>query len=180
MIDETGAHLEPPLRQTWAPQGETPVVKAWRRPEKISAVAALTISPRRGRLGLYWEVQRDAYRTGDFVRFVRALRRQLGAKLLVVWDNLRGHHAAQRRCRGRGVVFEYLPPYAPDLCAVEPVWGHTKGNALANWAPEDTDELENAVHDHLADLNHTPPLLRSFFAAAGLQLMRPLKDKGRG
>ncbi len=180
MIDETGAHLEPPLRQTWAPQGQTPVVKAWRRPEKISAIGALTVSPRRGKLGLYWDVQRDAYRVDDFVRFVRDLRRQLGTKLLVVWDNLRGHHAAEKRFRGQGVVFRHLPPYAPDLDPVEPVWGHTKGNALANWAPEDTDELEDAVHNHLADLNHAPQLLKGFFAAAGLRLMKPLRSKGSG
>jgi len=99
---------------------------------------------------------------------------------LVVWDNLRGHHSAERHFLSQGVVFDYLPPDALDLCPVEPVWGHTKGNALANWAPGDTDELENTVHDHLAGLNHTPPLLRSFFAVAGLQLRKPLKNKGRG
>jgi transposase len=128
---------------------------------------------------LYWEVQRNAYRTADLVRFVRDLRRQLGTKLLIVWDNLRGHHAAAKRFRGKGVLFRYLPPYAPDLCPVEAVWGHTKGTALANWAPEDTDELEDAVHDHLADLNHSPTLLQSFFAAAGLRLQKPLRNKGR-
>ena len=55
LIDESGFLLSPLVRRTLAPRGQTPVLKTWGgHRERVSATAALTISPRRRRLGLYF------------------------------------------------------------------------------------------------------------------------------
>jgi hypothetical protein len=48
LIDESGFLLSPLVRRTLAPRGQTPVLKTWGgHRERVSAIAALTISPRR-------------------------------------------------------------------------------------------------------------------------------------
>jgi hypothetical protein len=59
--------LTPTVRRTYAPRGETPILKSWDRHDRISAIGALTVSPKRQRLGL-------------FVTLLGACRRKLIAK----------------------------------------------------------------------------------------------------
>jgi hypothetical protein len=56
LIDESGFLMSPLVRRTLASCGKTPLLKtkASHR-EKVSVTAALTISPKRHRLGLYWK-----------------------------------------------------------------------------------------------------------------------------
>src|SRR3954452_13460179 len=54
LIDESGLLMAPLVRRTWAPRGQTPELmqKSGTR-EKVSIAAAVWLSPRRDRLGLY-------------------------------------------------------------------------------------------------------------------------------
>lgn len=146
------------------------MVRHWQRGEKRSLLSALTLSPKGKRLQLFWDLQTPAYRQKDFVRLVRQLRRRLRNKLLIIWDRLPGHRAAAKVLEGPGVRIEFLPAYAPELNPVEWVWSQAKYAEMANWVPEDTDELEERYHDTLADFNQQQSLLRSFFAVAKLTL----------
>jgi hypothetical protein len=42
------------VRKTWAPVGDTPIFKHSYSRERISAISAVTVSPSRKRLGLYF------------------------------------------------------------------------------------------------------------------------------
>jgi hypothetical protein len=56
--------LQPTVRRTWAPRGETPISHAWDRHDRLSVLSALTVSPgargrrrrRRRRVGLLFDV----------------------------------------------------------------------------------------------------------------------------
>src|SRR5262249_23699555 len=109
----------PLVRRTWARRGQPPVLKEWRRGEKLSAISALTLSPVRQRLGLIWGLQRDNYNGRAIARFLRQVRQHVGRSLLVVWDRLQAHYSAAQRIRGQGIKFAYLPGYAPELNPVE-------------------------------------------------------------
>jgi transposase len=146
------------------------VVRHWQRGERRSLLSALAVSPKGKRLQLFWDLQTPAYRKKDFVRLVRQLRRRLGNKLLLIWDSLPGHRAAAKVLEGPGLHVEFLPGYAPELNPVEWVWSQAKYAEMANWVPEDTDELEERYHDTLAGFNQEQALLRSFFAGAKLPL----------
>lgn len=54
-----------------------------------------------------------------------------------------------------------LPPYAPELNPVEPLWGHLKMNALANLAAPDLPELTRLSRYQSRMLQKKPDLLRS-------------------
>ena len=64
-------------------------------------------------------------------------------------------------------------PYAAmtvDLNPDELVWGHTKYGRLANFAPEDTDELRAALVEELGRLHRRPKLLASFIRHAAVPI----------
>lgn len=173
LADESGYLLQPLARRTWAPRGCTPTHDCWDRRDRASAISALSVSPRRKRLGLYFDLLDHNVLTADFERFVAGLRRRFPHGIILVLDRWSVHRAAARNLReqfGRWLHVEWLPPYAPELNPVEPVWSHSKYADLANLLPDDIDALAGGVIDSLADIATTPRLLRSFFQHAGLGL----------
>lgn len=53
-LDESGFQLTPSVRRTLAPRGRTPVLEAWARRDRISAVGCVTLSPLPARPGLHF------------------------------------------------------------------------------------------------------------------------------
>lgn len=164
--------LQPLVRRTWAPVGVTPVHVASARHDRLSVIAALTVSPRRARVGMYFHAQGDNFKGPDIESFVRKVRHALGRDVLVVWDRLNGHRTAERLMAdlGDGAVFEYLPAYAPELNPVEQVWAHSKHGELANVVYEDAVDLLDVVFDSLYRKQSEHELLRNFFKHSGLPL----------
>jgi transposase len=164
--------LQPVVRRTWAPRGETPVLDCWDRHDRLSVISALTVSPKRRRLGLYFDIFDHNIVTDDVVEFVAELVRRLG-KITLVWDRWQVHRSAARKlkaCFGRRVHIEWLPPYAPELNPTEQVWGHTKSADLANFVPDDVLHLGKSVAGSLRDTRQNQTLLRSFFHHAKLAI----------
>jgi transposase len=163
--------LQPLVRRTWAPRGQTPVHRSWDRHDRLSVVSVLTVSPRRRRVRLYFAIYPNNIHAADSVSFIRALRRQLGTKLLLVWDRLNVHRAAAKVLQRRGdLAIEWLPPYAPDLNPVEQVWNHSKYTTLANHLPADLFDLRCSVAVAITQQSERDDLLRSHFQHAGLFL----------
>jgi transposase len=163
--------LTPVVRRTWAPRGCTPSLRCWDRRDRVSAISALSLSPTRRRVGLYFDLCPRNIRTADVAAFLRRLQRHLPRGFLVVWDRWSVHRAAARHLRRRGgrrVAFEELPAYAPELNPVEQVWSHSKYADLANFIPDHVDHLAAAVIDSLATTATTPDRLRAFIRHCGL------------
>jgi len=173
VLDETGLMLQPVVRRTWGPEGQTPLLYSWDRHDRLSALGALTVSPRRRRFGLYVSAQEANLRAADVARFLRELYRHVGKRLIVVLDRWAVHRAAARQLWADGsnrFWFEWLPAYAPDLNPVDKLWSHTKYGDLPNYIPEDLWTLEGAFLESLRDTQSQPGLLRSFFHAAKLPI----------
>lgn len=165
--------LQPVCRRTWAPRGQTPILRQWDRRDRLSTISALTVAPRRRRFGLYWAQYAHNIRTAEVLRFLQALRRHVPRGFTLIWDRHRPHRATRVQtwlAPRRRIVVEWLPPYAPDLNPVEHVWGHTKYGDLANFTPDNLPALEHAVLTSLAHTRGQQHLLAAFFRAAGLEL----------
>jgi transposase len=171
-LDETGFLLQPTRRRTWAPRGQTPVQHAWDRHDRLSAISALSVSPRRHRLGLHFHLQRRNVHAEDLAPFLCKLHRQLARRIILVWDRSRPHRKAATTllAKFRWLRVEWLPAYAPDLDPCEECWNHAKYSDLANFIPADLAELQQAVAASLGRQRSKPALLRSFFGYAGLGL----------
>ena len=173
MLDESGFMLQPLVRRTWAPRGHTPVHYSWDRHDRLSVVSAVTLAPRRHRLGLYFNLHNANITDVDVYRFVMAVRRHARRPLTLVLDRWSVHRKAAKRLMGRhpeSIRIEWLPPYAPDLNPAEQVWNRTKYCDLANFLPNDYQHLCRAVHHSLQRTRAMPTILRSFFKIAELNL----------
>lgn len=165
--------LQPTVRRTWAKRGQTPLQKSWDRRDRLSAISAVTISPKRRRLGLAFQVHGENIRTPHVVRFLHQVHRKLGNRCIVVMDRLGAHRGAVRRLENEGCRWldvEWLPPYAPDLNPDEQVWNHAKYSDLANFIPDDIDHLEHSLDKSLNTQSQSPQLLKAYIAHAKLHL----------
>jgi len=163
--------LQPLVRRTWAPKAKTPVMYSWDRHDRLSVIAALSLSARRRRIGLYFAVHDKNVKAEEFEAFLRQVQRALRRKLIVVMDRWSVHRKAARSLFGdERFWIEWLPPYAPDLNPVEHVWNHTKYGDLANYVPDDVLDLEIELEMSIEQTRERPELLRSFFHAAKLNV----------
>ena len=163
--------LQPLVRRTWAPAGQTPVMYSWDRHDRLSVIAGLSLSARARRVGLYFAIHEKNVTAEEVETFLRQVQRSLGRKLIVVMDRWSVHRKAAKHLFGdERFWIEYMPPYAPDLNPVEHVWNHTKYDDLANYVPDDVLDLEIEAEMSLDGLRTKPDLLRSCFHGAKLEL----------
>src|SRR5215210_46651 len=161
MIDESGFFLNPLMRRTWAPKGQTPTLRSWgRHRDKVSVVAALSVSPTRQRLGLYFQTDPKHYITAEtVVSFLRAVLKRLRGRVIVVWDGGSSSHKGplirELLSRYPRLHLERLPAYAPELNPVELVWSYLKHGRLANFVPRDVRHLDDIVQAHLLVAHQT-------------------------
>ena len=172
--DESGFLMLPLLRRTLAPRGHTPVLrhKASHR-DKVSVAAALTPSPARGHVSLYYQTCPDAHVDVEvYAGFLNAVLRQVRNPLVLVHDRGNVHRGEPMRAPGgrfaRRLDVNLLPPYAPELNPVEYLWTHAKCEELANFAPPDVPRLDRAVVECMEDARRDQHRLRSFFAESPL------------
>lgn len=180
IIDESGLLMTPLLRRSWAPRGQPPtlLVRASHR-EKVSVAAALFVTPRRDRLGLFFQTLVNGYFNSPQVAdFMEALLHSLDGPVVALWDGGTMHKGDPIRALlqrfGPRLTLELLPPYAPELSPVEPLWRWLKYDRLCNFAPVDARQLNEMVLTELRAILHSQALLRSFFAASDLPIPRAL------
>jgi transposase len=170
--------LQPLVRRSWAPRGQTPVIRCWDRRDRLSVIGAITVPPsrERHRLSAVFRIHTKNVKTPEATEFLRILERHARGPLIVVLDRLNVHRAAvkrwlaSRRSETPRVAVEWLPPYAPDLNPAEQLWNNGKRVDLANLAPADRDDLRGHVRRSLIRQRCSPNLLASAFDHAGLLL----------
>lgn len=171
--DESGVSQRPPIRRTWAPKGETPVLIHAFNWKKISVSVAIGYRWDGRRSRLFFQTRNGNYNSESLIAFLNDLKRELrGKKAILVWDGLPAHKSrvmTNYLRDQRGWLFvEQLPGYAPDLNPPEMVWGNIKGQELANRCAADLAELDTAVHAGMARVRRSPSLAFSFLHHVGL------------
>jgi transposase len=163
--------LQPVVRRTWAPRGQTPQQYSWDRHHRLSAIAALALFPEEEEVGLYFQLVAHNIKGEDKAAFMEQVQAEIGREIFWVFDRWSVHRRAARLLNERGcssIEVVYLPAYAPELNPVERVWGHTKYGELANFLPDDLAHLEKEVRATLNRMRSDQDLLRSFLCWTGL------------
>ena len=157
--------------RTYAPRGQTPVLRVRVTRDHLSAIGAVTPD---GRLLLHTRAY--ALRGPDVVRFLKHLLRHLPGKLLVLWDGAPIHHARPVKAflaagAARRLRLEQLPGYAPDLNPLDQgVWHHLKHVELANVCCTDLPHLRRELHAGAKRLRRTPHVIHGSIRHAGYQV----------
>ena len=111
--DETGITNQDQIGRSYAPRGQTPVV---RRTAKRITQSMISAVSNRGlmRFMLY----EGALNADRFIAFLRRLSKDAGQKVFLIVDNLKVHHAAKVTtwvaAHAHEIELFYLPAYAPD------------------------------------------------------------------
>ena len=158
--------------QTYAPRGQTPVLRVRLTREHLSVIGGVTPDRK-----LLLQVAADrAMRSPDVVRFLRHLVTHLPGKLLVIWDGAPLHRGQPVKAflaagaAGR-LHLEQLPGYAPDLIPLDQgVWHLLKHVELANVCCADLPHLRRELHGAAKRLRQKPHLIRGSVRHAGYQL----------
>ncbi len=148
--DESGVSQRPPVRRTWAPRGETPVLIHAFNWKKLSVALALGFRWDFRRSGLFFQTRPGSYNDVTLIDFLTDLRREFrGRRVILVWDGLPSHKSAPMqaylRAQRAWLTVEPLPGYAPELNPAELVWGNVKGRELANLCADNLDEVEHEL-----------------------------------
>ena len=171
--DESGVSQRPPVRRTWAPRGETPVLIHPFNWKKLSVALALAFRWDFRRCGLLFETRPGSYNDLALIDFLTALKREFRERrVILVWDGLPSHKSAAMQAYLRSqrawLTVERLPGYAPDLNPVELVWGNVKGGELANLCPDDLGEVEDELCAGLRRVGRSPTLAFALLRHTGL------------
>jgi transposase len=168
-IDEAGFYLLPGMVRTYAPRGETPILKTLLSYDHLSVMSGITMNGQ-----LYTLVRSRALASSDSVRFLKHVRRQVRQKLMVIWDGSPIHRKEVTQFMAAGgakhICLEQLPGYAPDLNPDEGVWQHLKHVELRNVSCKNLNHLRRELNLAIMRLRSKPQLIKSFFDGAGLPI----------
>jgi transposase len=169
-VDEAGFYLLPMAVSTYAPVGQTPVLRVKLTYDHLSAIGGITPDGR-----IFMQMQDHSYKGPDVVRFLQLLLREIAGNILVIWDG-----ASIHRCQAikdflakggaKRIRLERLPGYAPELNPQEGVWNLLKRVELKNLCCLSVQHIQQELLHAKERLRHRKSTLSQCFAHAGYSL----------
>ena len=162
--DESGVRSDFHSGKTWAPKGETPIVRVTEQRFSLNMISA--ISPRGA---LRFMVVKGGVGAKVFIGFLKRLTHGQRRPLHLIVDGHPSHRAKAVKeyvdsLEGRLKLF-FLPPYSPELNPDKLVWNDVTNNAVGRAKRGGPKNLHRAVVSRLRFLQKRPDRVRSFFRA---------------
>jgi transposase len=161
-LDESGFSLIPMMPRTWAPRGETPILRHRMSWPKLSAIGAVAPNPH-----VWLRLVKGTVKSQDVIRFVRRLLRSCPRPIMLFLDGLGAHWSRQTRA-----AFDRLsdrlsvcrfPAYAPELNPAEGLYAQLKGHLLRGYCPPDLPALQRTIRRGIRHIRRHPNLIRACF-----------------
>jgi transposase len=162
-LDEMGVRSDAAAGRSWAPVGQTPVIK---RTGKRFGVNMLSAISNAGRLRFRLFV--GSFNGPVFIDFLRRLLRDCGGRRVhLIVDGHPVHHAklvsAWVERHSAQIQLHFLPGYSPELNPVELLNHDVKANAAGRRRPRSAGELRNELQGYLRRRQRQPEVLIRFF-----------------
>jgi transposase len=160
--DETGISNQDPIGRSYAPKGQTPVV---RRSAKRVTQSMISAVSNRGlmRFMLY----EGALNADGFIAFLRRLIKDAGRKVVLIVDNLKVHKANKVRAwvesHEHEIELRYLPAYAPDHNPSEYLNNDLKQQLRQQPQPGSKEQLIGRTRSALRTIQRSPARVRAYF-----------------
>lgn len=163
-------YLLPMVVRTYAPCGQTPILKEFLSYKHLSLIGAVTPQGK-----LFLTVYAHSITSREVVLFLGQLLRMIAGLLLVIWDGIPTHRSRIVKAyladgAAKRIHLEQLPGYAPDLNPTEWVWSYLKVADLANIACDHLPDLEVLIKNSKRRMQHRPQLIQAFVRNAGYKL----------
>lgn len=166
-MDKSGFYLLPAVARTYAPVGQTPIIRSPLTNDHLSAISAITPAGQ-----LYMRVQGRAISSDDVVVFLQHLLRHIAGKILVLWDGSPIHRAKKTQAfLANGAAarnhLERLPSYAPELNPDKGIWRYPKRVELRNLACRDLSHLRAELRKATQRLRKKPDIIKGCIRQPG-------------
>jgi transposase len=160
--DESGLRSDDVRGRSYAPKGQTPVVRVNHKRHGLSVISTVT---NKGQMR--WKIFAGALNADILIDFLRRLVKGQDRKLFLILDNLRVHHAkpvkAWLAAHKEQIEVFYLPSYSPELNPDEMANADLK-QAVTKQAPARTKlQLVKATARHLRSVQKQPARIQSYF-----------------
>jgi len=160
--DETGLRSDDVRGRSYAPRGQTPVVRPCQRRAGLGLISAVT-----NKGELRWMVLPGAIRAPPLLRFLQRLIQDARRKACLILDNLPVHRAKSVRAwlteHSAEIEVFYLPSHSPELNPDECLNADLK-QAVTRQAPARSKaQLKSAAIRHMRKLSKSPERIRRYF-----------------
>ena len=160
--DETGLRSDDVRGRSFAPVGETPVIRINSKRAGLSIISTVT---NKGQMR--WKIFDGALNADILIDFLRRLIKGAPKKVFLILDNLRVHHSKPVKAwlarHTEAIEVFYLPSYSPELNPDEMANADIK-QAVTKQAPARTKlQLVKAASRHLRSVQKQPERVRRYF-----------------
>lgn len=135
-------------------------------------IGALGFRPGTPRLRLLLRLRPGTINGEAVIGFLRSLRRHVRGPVLLIWDGLPAHRSRIVRdyveAQRHWLTVQQLPGYAPELNPLEGLWANLGACELANFVPDDLNELARQVRKGVRRVRRRPELPWAFLKHARL------------
>lgn len=153
---------------TWAPKGDTPIVKTTGARFRINMISAVSSKGE-----MRFMLTEKSTTAEIFIEFLGRLIKGADHPIYLILD---GHpvHKSRRvkeyitSLEGKLVIF-YLPGYSPELNPDENVWGYVKHHIVGKKAVTGPDQFFTLVLGALRKFQRLPQLIRNIFMSKDLR-----------
>ena len=162
-LDEMGIRSDAAAGRSWAPIGQTPVIKRTGKRFRVNMLSAISNAGL-----LRFRLFAGSFNGPVFIDFLGRLLRDCGGrKVHLIVD---GHPVHRAKLVGAWVAghaerieLHFLPGYSPELNPVELLNHDVKANAAGRRRPRSAGELRQELHGYLRRRQRQPEVLVGFF-----------------
>ena len=163
--DESGLRSDDVRGRSYAPKGETPVVRVPNKRHSLSIISTVT---NKGQMR--WRIFDGALNSAILIDFFKRLIKGQKKKVFLILDNLRVHHSRPVKewlaDHADAIEVFYLPSYSPELNPDEMANADLK-QAVTKLAPARTKlQLVKATARHLRSVQRQPERIKKYFEHA--------------
>jgi transposase len=162
-LDEMGVGSDAAAGRSWAPVGQTPVIKRTGKRFRVNMLSAISNAGR-----LRFRLFTGSFNGPVFIDFLGRLLRDCGGrKVHLIVDGHPVHRAklvsAWVAGHAERIELHFLPGYSPELNPVELLNHDVKANAGGRRRPRSAGELRAELHGYLRRRQRQPAVLIRFF-----------------
>jgi transposase len=162
-LDEMGVRSDAAAGRSWAPVGQTPVIKGTGKRFRVNMISAISNAGM-----LRFRLFVGSFTGAVFIDFLgRLVRDGGGRKIHLIVDGHPVHRAKAVSAwvgrHGDRIELHFLPGYSPELNPVELLNHDVKANAAGRRRPRSAGELRDELHGYLRRRQRQPEVLVCFF-----------------
>jgi transposase len=160
--DESGIRTDYHSGTTWAPVGQTPIVRGTGNRKSINMISA--ISPRGE---LHFSFLSGNLNSELFIDYLKKLMHDIPESIFLIIDGYPSHKSKEtlefvKSTEGRLNLF-FLPPYSPELNPDEWVWKSIKHDWVGKVVSRSVMEMRNGISKAVEKLQLMPGFVLGFF-----------------